>query len=112
MPVLLDRRTAADTRRGAAERRQAIATVLGSGTPCLETGLVNNMPDGALESTERQFCDLLQAAAGDLPVRLRLFSMPDVPRGDAGRSHLSRGYTYIGKLWSMRLDGLIVTGTE
>jgi homoserine O-succinyltransferase/O-acetyltransferase len=78
----------------------------------LDVGLVNNMPDAALESTERQFRDLLQAAAGDLSVRLRLYSLPDVPRGEAGRRHVSNGYSQIDELWSSDLDGLIVTGTE
>src|SRR5215471_8783135 len=78
----------------------------------LEVGLVNNMPDAALESTERQFLELLNAAAHDIPVRLRLFSLPDVPRADAGRRHLDASYSGIAALWNSRLDGLIVTGTE
>lgn len=78
----------------------------------LEIGLVNNMPDAALESTERQFLELLRGAADDIPVRLRLFSLPDVPRTEAGRQYLSSGYRGIDELWSSSLDGLIVTGTE
>jgi homoserine O-succinyltransferase len=78
----------------------------------LELGLVNNMPDAALESTERQFLELLRAAAGDIPVRLRLFALPDVPRSDAGRAHLAAGYRSLDQLHDSRLDGLIVTGTE
>src|SRR5713226_6940543 len=80
--------------------------------PFLEIGLVNNMPDAALQSTERQFLGLLHAAAVDIPVRLRLFSLPDVPRSEIGRQYLRSGYRDIGELWSSRLDGLIVTGTE
>jgi homoserine O-succinyltransferase len=38
--------------------------------------------------------------------------LPDVPRTDAGRAHLGGGYRSIDDLWSNRLDGLIVTGTE
>ena len=30
-------------------------------------GLVNNMPDAALQATERQFCDLLAEASRDPP---------------------------------------------
>jgi len=79
---------------------------------CIEIGLVNNMPDAALEATERQFRALLDAAAtSGMVVRLKLFALPDVPRGEAGRRHLSR-YSDIGDLWNSRLDGLIVTGTE
>ena len=32
---------------------------------CVEIGLVNSMPDAALEATERQFAELLSAAAGE-----------------------------------------------
>jgi homoserine O-succinyltransferase len=78
----------------------------------LELGLINNMPDAALESTERQFLELLRAAAGDIPVRLKLFALADVPRTDAGRAHLADRYRSIDDLWSSRLDGLVVTGTE
>src|SRR5437660_811121 len=44
-------------------------------------GLVNNMPDAALASTEAQFSALLAAAAGRHSVQLRVSSLPEVPRG-------------------------------
>ena len=78
----------------------------------IDVGFINNMPDPALESTERQFVELLRAAAEHVFVRLKLFSLPDVPRTELGRAHLSRGYSDIDDLWTSRLDGLIVTGTE
>jgi homoserine O-succinyltransferase/O-acetyltransferase len=78
----------------------------------LVIGLVNNMPDAALPATERQFRELLAAAAGDIPVHLRLFALPDLPRSPAGRAHVERHYDDIGELWGSRLDGLFVTGTE
>jgi homoserine O-succinyltransferase len=99
MPVLIDRGPSDTIARAARDK-------------FLELGLVNNMPDAALESTERQFFELIRAAAQDIPVRLRLFSLPDVPRSEAGRQHLRSGYRDIGDLWNGRLDGLIVTGTE
>jgi homoserine O-succinyltransferase len=37
----------------------------------LVIGLINNMPDAALEATESQFATLLAAAAGAQEVRLR-----------------------------------------
>jgi homoserine O-succinyltransferase len=79
---------------------------------CVEVGLVNSMPDAALEATERQFIELIDAAAGDVPVRLRFFSLPDVPRTARGQRHVSNSYLGIGDLWDGRLDALIVTGTE
>src|SRR5712691_9475451 len=79
---------------------------------CVEIALVNNMPDAALESTERQFLELLEAAAEKVSVRLRLFSLPDVPRSNAARAYLAGSYCDISKLWNAQLDGIIVTGTE
>ncbi len=43
-------------------------------------GLVNNMPDGALQATERQFSDLLSEASGNLLIFLRFFSRPELRR--------------------------------
>src|SRR5271165_291091 len=83
-----------------------------SDSPCLNIGLLNNMPDSALEATERQFINLLDSAAGGVSVRLLLYALPDVPRTDAGRTHLGRCYSGIEDLWSSQLDGLIVTGRE
>jgi len=79
---------------------------------CLEIGLVNNMPDAALEATERQFRALLDAAADGIVVRLTLYGLPDVPRAEWGRRHVSSFYAGIGDLWDRHHDGLIVTGTE
>src|SRR3984957_8720735 len=79
---------------------------------CIEIGLVNNMPDAALKSTEAQFAALLDAAAGDLPVRLRLFSLPLIARSERGEQHLGTSYLGLRDFWDSRLDALIVTGTE
>jgi|SRR5580658_5267780 homoserine O-succinyltransferase len=78
----------------------------------IEIGLVNNMPDTALKSTEAQFAALLAAAAGDIPVRLRLFTLPLVPRSERGALHLGESYLGLRDFWDSRLDALIVTGTE
>jgi homoserine O-succinyltransferase len=82
------------------------------GAGALHIALLNNMPDGALEATERQYLELLTAAAGDLPVRLSLFSLSQVPRGEWGRSQIARRYSGVDELWSSDVDGLIVTGAE
>ena len=78
---------------------------------CVDIGLINNMPDPALDATERQFRGLLGAAAGDLVVRLTLYSLPEVPRTEFGRQQVNK-YSSIDELWASRHDGLIVTGTE
>lgn len=78
----------------------------------LHIGLINNMPDAALQATERQFAGLLHAAAGDIDIELSLYALPDVPRGDAGRRHLSEHYLNVEALWQNDIDALIVTGAE
>jgi homoserine O-succinyltransferase len=75
-------------------------------------GLVNNMPDSALRTTERQFCDLLSTAGQGLAVSLRVLSFPDLPRGQSGRAYVTQHHEDIGELWDSQIDGLIVTGTE
>lgn len=75
-------------------------------------GLVNNMPDGALESTERQFLSLLDAASGSMHVRLSLYSMPGIYRKGQAASHVRTFYSGIENLWNTHLDGVIVTGRE
>ncbi|MGH6879022.1 MAG: homoserine O-succinyltransferase MetA [Rhizomicrobium sp.] len=85
----------------------------GSSEYCIELGLLNNMPDGALERTERQFFNLLGAAAPDLLVRVSFFSLCGVARGNAGIEHLRKNsYRNAAELAGAELDALIVTGTE
>ncbi len=78
----------------------------------LAIGFVNNMPDAALRTTERQFRELLSAASETIPISLRFFSLPELPRSEAGRQHINQYYEDVGELWTSQLDGLIVTGTE
>jgi homoserine O-succinyltransferase len=82
------------------------------GAECIRIVFVNNMPDPALEDTEIQFFDLLDAAAGDIPLRLKLHSLPGVPRGERGQQHVDGFYYSINDLLDNRFDGLIMTGTE
>ncbi len=82
-----------------------------TGSEWIEIGLLNNMPDAALEATELQFLRLLSSAAEDHWVHLRFFSMPDIPRTERGQNHVTE-YFHTGDLWKADLDGLIVTGTE
>ena len=78
----------------------------------LTIGLVNNMPDPALESTERQFRELLGIAGAAYDLRLRLFSFPEVMRDEAARAYVAEHYDPIDDLWSGACDGLVVTGAE
>lgn len=79
----------------------------------LAIGLINNMPDGALQATERQFIALLDAASPGVAIYLSFYAMPDIPRSEAGARHLARSaYESTENLPGSQLDGLIVTGRE
>jgi homoserine O-succinyltransferase len=78
----------------------------------LVVGLINNMPDAALKTTEWQVRDLLSRASGARPVSLRIFSLPEVPRSETGRDYVRQHHEDIAGLWRDGVDALIVTGTE
>jgi homoserine O-succinyltransferase len=83
--------------------------------PCdvLHIGLVNNMADGALEQTERQFFQLVGGAGAAFRIRWHLFSLRSIARGEAARLHLMHeNYHELREIYATKLDGLIVTGTE
>jgi homoserine O-succinyltransferase len=70
------------------------------------------MPDAALEATERQFIEVLEAASEGRLIRLHLFALPEVPRGEAASAYLQGGYAPVVKIKEAGLDALIVTGNE
>ena len=78
----------------------------------LDLALVNNMPDGALQATERQFSAALQLAASGIAVRLHLFALPATGRSPDSLAHLARHYRDFGELFDRRFDAVIVTGAE
>jgi homoserine O-succinyltransferase len=78
----------------------------------LRIAVVNNMPDAALRTTERQWRELMATAGGnDYKAELHFYSLKEVPRSYTGRMHVTDNYTDIAELWD-GVDGLIVTGTE
>ena len=79
---------------------------------CVRIAFINNMPDSALEDTEGQFFDLLDAASGNIPVFLSLYSLTGVPRGERGQQHLNSFYFGTNDLLNGRCDAVIMTGTE
>jgi homoserine O-succinyltransferase len=78
----------------------------------LRIGLINNMPDAALQSTEAQFGTLLGSAAGTTPIILRPSSFPELPRGPQARARTAADYWPLEELLRAGLDAMIVTGTE
>ena len=78
----------------------------------LTIGLINNMPDPALQATERQFMRLLRQAAGNVRIDFHCFSLPSLHRSQTAKWRIDRQYTDIADLGRLNLDGLIVTGAE
>jgi homoserine O-succinyltransferase len=74
--------------------------------------LINNMPDSGLRRTESQFIRLLDSAATDIHVSVKLFSLPGLPRSEQARQHLDEYYCALDSLWNSHFDAVIVTGTE
>jgi homoserine O-succinyltransferase/O-acetyltransferase len=79
---------------------------------CIRLALINNMPDSAFEDTELQFVDLLDAAAGELSVYLKLYSLPAISRTGRAKHHSESFYEGVDVLLRSSFDGVIVTGTE
>src|SRR5689334_7879697 len=87
--------------------------LLGSGhsPAAVHIGLLNNMPDATLRATELQFARLLKDAAGNLDVRLRLFSLASLPRSAETRARMAGFYDDAAFIQAANIDALIVTST-
>ncbi len=105
MPVEIEPRTVPSSARSPTSLR-------GVSGDAIVIGLVNNMPDAALRSTENQFAGLLQEASRGQPVRLRLTSLRELPRSPEALEHIGGAYWPLEQLLAAPLDALIVTGTE
>jgi homoserine O-succinyltransferase len=114
MPVCLDSNYTSDSRTVRAKllRARPPAEFQQRPSKCITIGLINNMPDGALEATEHQFLSLLDAASEDILVRLSFHALPNVPRNEWGARHVTNFYSSVEHLRGKKLDGLIVTGRE
>jgi homoserine O-succinyltransferase len=65
-----------------------------------------------LVATEAQFQSLIARAAAGREVRLRLFSLPGVPRSAAAQAAMRRRYISTDSLPATPVDALIITGAE
>lgn len=73
---------------------------------------VNNMPDGAFESTERQFVGLLEAASGSELIDVKRFAVAGVPRGERAATRIAEQYWPMEAIRRDPPDLLIVTGSN
>jgi len=111
MPVFVDSSNSSEPFAPGPRRKGTLRFPVRAGHG-LTIGLINNMPDAAFRATERQFISLLDAASDDFPVRLKLYTLPGVPREGACLLHAEDHYFSIETMLNTHLDGLIVTGRE
>ena len=78
----------------------------------LHVGLLNMMPDAALEATERQFYRLVGASNPIAQFYMHPFTLPALPRGEAARAHIDRYYETFDAIREAGLDALIITGAN
>jgi homoserine O-succinyltransferase len=74
--------------------------------------LVNNMPDGAFDATERQFLGLLEEGSGTDVIEVRRHTMLGVPRGEQTAARIAEEYAPFTDAYLDPPDLLIVTGSN
>ena len=78
----------------------------------LHIGLLNMMPDAALEATERQFLRLIGESNPIAQFYVHPFTIPALPRGEAGQAHTNQYYESFEQVREQGLDALIITGAN
>jgi homoserine O-succinyltransferase len=78
----------------------------------MHIGLLNMMPDAALEATERQFFRLVGAANPIVQFHMHPFTIEGLPRGEQALEHIDRFYESFDQIREEGLDGLIVSGAN
>jgi homoserine O-succinyltransferase len=78
----------------------------------MHIGLLNMMPDAALEATERQFFRLVGAANPIVQFHMHPFTIEGLPRGPEARAHIETHYETFEQIKQQGLDGLIVSGAN
>lgn len=78
----------------------------------LHIGILNMMPDAALEATERQFLRLVGGCNQIAQFHIHLFTIEGIQRGPEAQSHIDRFYEPFETIKQQGLDGLIVSGAN
>jgi homoserine O-succinyltransferase len=78
----------------------------------LHIGLLNMMPDAALEATERQFMRLIGSSNRIAQFYVHPFTIEGVDRRGAAAEHVARYYENLRDLQRDGLDALIITGAN
>ena len=78
----------------------------------LHIGLLNMMPDSALEATERQFFRLIGRSNQVLQLYIHPFSIPSIKRGKKTSKHIDKYYKTFDEIKDHGLDALIISGAN
>lgn len=78
----------------------------------IHIGLLNMMPDAALEATERQFYRLVNESNQIAQFHMHPFSLPQLVRGEKAIEHINRHYETFESIRQEGLDALIITGAN
>ena len=78
----------------------------------LHIGLLNIMPDAALEATERQFFRLVGACNQIAQFHVHPFSVEGIERGEEGLAHIEKYYESFETIKKDGLDALIISGAN
>lgn len=78
----------------------------------MHIGLLNMMPDAALEATERQFFRLVGACNQITQFHVHPFTVEGLPRGPEAKAHIDRYYESFETIKRDGLDALIISGAN
>lgn len=78
----------------------------------LHIGILNLMPDAALEATERQFMRMVGGCNRIAQFKIHLFSVPEFERGAKAKAHIDAYYEPFERIKQVGLDALIITGAN
>ncbi len=78
----------------------------------MHIGLLNMMPDAALEATERQFLRLLGACNQIVQFHVHIFTIDGLSRSQEAQAHIDKYYDSFEKIKREGLDGLIISGAN
>ena len=78
----------------------------------LHIGLLNMMPDAALQATERQFFRLVGSCNRIAQFYVHPFTFPEIPRDGTAQQHIDSYYESFEDLAEQGLDALILSGAN
>lgn len=78
----------------------------------LHIGVLNMMPDAALQATERQFMRMVGACNRIAQFTIHPFSFVEIPRSAKAQAHIDAYYDSVEQIKAEGLDALIITGAN